>query len=216
MKPATTIGPPRKKLGRVAVRWMGLALIGGILYGVASFWREKQTDAQLERAESALAHRDFAQARTDLQEYLSVRPKDGEAHWLLARTERRSMLYDPTKQQWEARVLHHLAESSKAKYDPEALELESALFGAARGELPRVQSYLLQKLVQHHPDSPIILEALIPAYLASHLLPQAMDQVTRLLAIDSENAQAYYWRGLIREQLLFNHLATADLKKPSP
>ncbi len=192
---------------------LGLAAAGGASFSITAFWRDKVADAGLKRAESALALHDFTRARAELQSYLALRPGDAEAHWLLARTERRSLLYFQFQPDWEASALHHLAESSRLQYDSEALELESALLATARGELPRVQSYLLGKLGHSYPDAAIVLEALVPAYLASHLLPPAMEQVTRLLAIDPENAQAWYWRGLIREQLLFNRLAAEDFTK---
>jgi tetratricopeptide (TPR) repeat protein len=202
----------QKKRG-IAFWLVGLSLIGALSCAFAWQWREKQADALLERAEGALARRDFKEARSDLLSYLSRRPKDGEAHWLLARTIRRSALYETPEPNWDGQVLHHLAESSRAKYDSEAIELESALLATARGDLFKYEAFLLGKIGQHDPDSAVILEALIPAYLSSRLLPQAMDQTTRLLAVDSENPQAWYWRGLIREQLFFSRLAREDFEK---
>jgi tetratricopeptide (TPR) repeat protein len=69
------------------------------------------------------------------------------------------------------------------------------------------------RIGQNQVDAALIREALIPAYLAKHLLPQALDETNRLLPVDSENHRVLYWRGLIREQLFFIHLAAADYEK---
>src|SRR5207247_1644548 len=94
-----------------------------------------------------------------------------------------------------------------------AVEIEASLTAAMRGELPHVQKQLLAKVQANDTEAALILETLVAAYLATQQLPPALECVTRLVALEPDNPQAWYWRGLTREQLMFVRLAIADYEK---
>jgi tetratricopeptide (TPR) repeat protein len=180
---------------------------------LAGHIKQSKIAAQLRRAEEAQTARDFAGARLELEQCLATSPDSAEAHWLLARTLRRAALYSQAEAAWDDKCFNHLAESRRLHYDSDAVELETDLLGTMRGELPRQQKQLLSRVGKGDADAPLILEALVPAYLASQQLPLAMNCVTQLLALEADNPQVWFWRGLVREQLMFLRLAVADYEK---
>ena len=204
----------QSRRARVLV-WTGLGVALAALagYGLAGHIKQSRTAAHLRHAEEALTARDFAGARQELERCLETSPDSAEAHWLLARTLRRAALYSQADASWDDKCFDHLAESRRLHYDSDAVGLEADLLATMRGELPRLQKELLSRVGKGDSDAPVILEALVPAYLASQQLPLAMNCVTQLLALEPDNPQVWFWRGLVREQLMFVRLAAADYEK---
>src|SRR5262245_53122329 len=74
-------------------RWLGIAGVGLVLLATAAgvyYWAYPSYRARQELAETRrlLDDLELAQAKQRLETYLKERPNDGEAHLLLARTDR--------------------------------------------------------------------------------------------------------------------------------
>jgi tetratricopeptide (TPR) repeat protein len=167
-----------------------LALIsfGGLMaYDYA--WAEYHFQA----AQRAADHRDFAAALRHLTKCLQVRSSSGETHFLAARAARRNLAYDE--------AARHLKEAQRLGYVREVFELEQMLTRAQRGDLDPVQETLLSSVLQGHPDSLLILEALAHGYMRSYRLPEARHVLDLWLERQPDAIQALRWRGDAEEHM---------------
>src|SRR5262245_15507437 len=101
-------------------------------------------------AEHALARRDGATARRHAAQCLKVWFWDADTHLLAARAARLAGEYDQAER--------YLRECRRLGGDEGALDVEWKLLNVHRGELGRVEAYLLGLVLQGHPDSARILE----------------------------------------------------------
>jgi tetratricopeptide (TPR) repeat protein len=138
-------------------------------------------------AQRALAKRHLDEARVHLTRCLKVWPRDAEVHFLLARTARREGAFDEAEKQ--------LTRSKELGWVEEAISLEKALAQVQRGNVTRLEGYLLSCVQKDHPDSADILEALAEGYLKTFQIPKARNCLDRLLDLQPENVQALVWRG---------------------
>src|SRR5207244_1157070 len=100
--------------------------------------------------------RDLPEALRHLKDCLKVWPTSSETQLLTARTARRAGLYDEAEE--------HLRLCQQANGVPEAIELERALLTTQRGDL-KYETYLQYCVSNDHPDTEIILAALLFAYI---------------------------------------------------
>jgi Tfp pilus assembly protein PilF len=205
----------------VALSALGFALGGYFLYDW--IWG---TGYQMRAAEQAMERRDFVEAETHIARCLDAQPNKSEVHFLAARIKRRaifpilpggadgpgacltagSVRYDGSYDD----VLHHLASYAKLGGLTELLNLEQNLLRAQGGEgklivesgndLTTVEHVLQSWVRDNHPDTPLILEALIKGYLQSYRLADALKCLNIWLK-NQEDIQAHLWRAWILERL---------------
>jgi tetratricopeptide (TPR) repeat protein len=168
-----------------------LALLA--LIGIGGYITALYTWAQYNywAAQRALERRDFTQARDRLERCLQVWPTSAATHFLAARAARRAGAYDDAER--------HLNACRQWNGVPEALELERALLRAQRGELPRVEGYLLHCVQKEHPDVLLILEALTRGYMKTYQLGQAIECLNGWLERQPDDVQALTWRGYAQD-----------------
>ena len=191
----------------LAVSALGLAVGGYLLYD----WNWG-TGYHVRAAEMAMQRRDFVDAEAHLAWCLNARPSRPEVQLLAAQVERRSIFpflpggvdgpgacltagsvrydaaYDDAGQ--------HLARYAELGGLTELLNLEQNLLRAQAGDLsmmvesghdPITVEQLLQSWVKdNHPDSPLILEVLVKAYLQSYRLANALSSLNAWLKLQDD------------------------------
>jgi tetratricopeptide (TPR) repeat protein len=179
-----------------------LALLSlGLYYGGRNLWAAYHFRA----AQRALGQRDWIHAHDHLLLCLRAWPQSAETHLLAARACRQLDNYDEAEQ--------HLNACREAEKVHDAVELERALLSAQRGELSRVQGYLLACVQQNHPDSGFILEALTKGYVQTHQVTRALDCADRWVQNQPENADAFFCRARLKEQLYAYQKAIEDYRR---
>jgi tetratricopeptide (TPR) repeat protein len=208
-------------LALLAVSALSIAVGGYVLYDW--IWG---TGYAMRAAEQAMNQRDFVAAEEYVARCLAARPNKPEVQLLAARIKRRSIFpilpggadgpgacltagrvryggsYDD--------VLHHLALYAELGGLTELLDLEQSLLRAQAGEWSMVVEsgdgtttveHVLQSWVEdNHPETPLILEALVKGYLQSYRLAEALKCLNIWLK-RQEDIQAHLWRGWILERL---------------
>jgi predicted Zn-dependent protease len=168
----------------VATLVVALALAGLAIYLTV---RQLSAMSHFRAAQRAMQESDFAAARAHLAECLRTWPDSGETLFLAARAARRAGAYDEAAQ--------HLRAYQRLGGVPEAFELEQALMLAQRGTGARVEGYLLDCVNRDHPDSGLMLEALVQGYLKTYRLTYALHFLQVWLQREPDNVQALFWRG---------------------
>src|SRR5262249_26628243 len=122
----------------------GLGVIGLHLWPELNFWS----------AQAALSKREYKHARELLERYLEVRPKNAEAHLLLARLDRR--MND------QAEAAKHLDACQRMGGPAEAIELERGLSAIQEGDYnPALDKLCTENLARANAEQQyVILEAL--------------------------------------------------------
>jgi tetratricopeptide (TPR) repeat protein len=186
-----------RPLGRILLALVILAGLGAYLAG-KHFWAEYH----FRIAKESLAKRDWAGAHAHLLVCLRVRPDDGRAHLLAARSCRYLEAYDEAEE--------HLKASRELGAIQDDVDLEWALLFAQRGDLKRVEGKLLACIKQNHPDTASILEALTRGYAQSCQLARAQECADLWVQKRPDHAEALFWRGRIKEEMCLSQLAMED------
>jgi len=174
-------------LGGLVLLLLAAIGLGGWLAG-SQLWAQYH----YRQAHRALERRDLAEALRHLKDCLKVWPASSETQLLTARTARRAGQYDEAEE--------HLRLCKLADGVPEAIELERALLATQRGDL-KYETYLQYCVSNDHPDTEIILEALVFAYMKTYRLGLAMQCLNFWLERHPEAVAALVWRGQARELL---------------
>ena len=125
-----------------------------------------RAEHQLRAARRALEQSDLNGARAHLAVCLALSPQSTEVHFLAAQAARRSGNFDKAEQ--------YLDECRRLGCAQEALDLERALSSAQRGDLARVEDYLLSGIDKDRPEVVLILEALAQGYLETYRFADAL------------------------------------------
>jgi Tfp pilus assembly protein PilF len=144
-------------------------------------------------AREALAREDFAQAQQHLALCAKVWVWGAETRLLQARAARLAGEYDQAET--------YLRESAELGAPPEAVTVERLLRMAQQGDLAEVESRLVGRVLQGHPDSVLILEVLTRAYLANYQLGQARECVRRWLELEPDRVRAWAFRAEVFERV---------------
>jgi tetratricopeptide (TPR) repeat protein len=131
-----------------AALWAWSRPAGEVPDGLHHHWRE---------AERALDADDLALARDHLQQCLQIYPVSAEAHFLLARLERRA--------ENPAECLSHLGKAKALQWPKEEIDFERLLLQAQTGGARRAEAKLRERLESRPGDRGLILEALVKGYL---------------------------------------------------
>lgn len=200
---------PAVKMGRECVNGplVGLAravrrrplravLVLAVLAVAAGAWpaaRYLQGRSHLQAARAALDRGDAEEARAHLAACLEVWPRRPDVRLLAARAARRAGRFPDAEA--------HLTAMRELGGDPDAFRLEWAMLQVQRGDLAADEPYLLGRLEQEPPETPLILEALAEGYAHTYRIPEAFRCAEDLLRRQPENAQGLVWHGWALEQL---------------
>ena len=131
-------------------------------------------------------------AKTHLEAVLAICPLNARAHFLMARTCRRTN--DPAVRQFL-----FLAES--LGWPQDQIVLEQRLNQAETGDIWSVEEALLDELNRLTPEEPVILEALLKGYLSSARFLDAVDIAGTWIKRFPGDWLAYLYRGRAYQQL---------------
>jgi Flp pilus assembly protein TadD len=184
-----------------------IALIGGGWYVRAHYWLPKK---HIESAETALDHRNFEEARRELDLYLETRPNDPRGHFLRAQAARRAG--DLSAAEEHLARCEHLQND---KPDPEVgdTKLEWALLEVQRGKLLEMDSYLRRQLRKHGSDSVLILETMSWELMRRNRLQEALALLNGWLEIRPDEYEAHVRRGWVADHLLDFDQAIKDYRQ---
>lgn len=181
-----------------------MLVLGGVALTIAGRWLWGEYHFRAGR--QALERRDYAGGRGHLRKCLAVWPRGPATHLLAARAAVGVGAY--------AEAERHLDASEELGGERQAIRLERHLLDAQRGTLsPLAEELLHGRVGQSGPETGRILEALIFGYLYTYRLGEAQACLARWLALEPENAQALYLRGLVREGLQQLPEAGADYRR---
>lgn len=196
---------PKQAIGSVLL----LGLIAGSIWissgQIAAYYHAWMAQRHGSLADGQHRLRHLEAARTHLEACLRVWPTSADTRLLAARTARRLKLYD------EAAA--HLAQCQKDGGVPEAIDLENALSRVQRGEMQKLEEVLVSYVNRNHPDTTLILEALIQGYMKTYELPKILKCLDLWLETQPDNVQALVWRGWAQRLLSRYQEATDDYAK---
>lgn len=188
-----------------------LALGAGGL-GVRAVCRSVQIELHARAAERHLEQSDHTRrrdhlmaARDEFARSLQIAPDNAEFHLLAARTARRLGDFKEASR--------HLDQAARLGWVPESIDLERALAQAQSGDLDEVERMLLSFIERGHPDTTLILEALVQGYLTTYQLQRAIAELNRWLERQPDNTQALLWRGQTWLLLDRRDAALADYRR---
>jgi Tfp pilus assembly protein PilF len=176
----------------VKKRFGVLAVLLGLSAGLAlaaHLWASRHE----REARAALARGDYAQAQEHLARCASVWRWGAETRLLQARAARLAEEFD--------RAEAYLRESAELGASPEAVAVERLLRMAQQGDVAAVESRLVGRVLQSHPDSVLILQVLTPAYLSNYQLVQARECVRLWLEREPDCVQAWAFRAQVFERI---------------
>jgi len=194
-----------------------------ILIGAGAAWKfhvasaARRADEFWALADDACRRFDFREAHRHLVGYLQLRPTEAEAHLQAARCARRAEFledyegHDPELQQVASR---HLSEAERLGAPRETAAVERALADMRHGARFSFNSerLLVERVRQLTPDTPLILEGLIHAYLRHLYFEKALACEDALLRMQPGNLQGLLWRGRMRALLRQKPSAYEDLE----
>src|SRR5262245_55488437 len=166
-----------------------LAIVGLCAYLLyVQFWAERHW----RQAKQALLDCDWTAAQRHLEACVQVWPNSGETHFQLARCSRRGG-------DLEAARLH-LRRAKDLNWLRDAVDLEYVLLAAQSGRVAEMEKALQTHLKNGHPESPLILVAIVQGYLQLNRMNEAYQYATRWVTHYPEDWQAYYQRGLVLQR----------------
>jgi tetratricopeptide (TPR) repeat protein len=189
-----------RNAGRIAFVSLVLLLAGLELWLVS---RHFLANYHMGQAAKALERQRYRPALEEYREALRYRPASASLHLLAGRTARRAGDI-PTA--WEH--LRRCRELQKGVSEEQ--QLEEYLVRAQTGEVDEVYRYLLPYLVDEGPLTPLVLEALVRAYMGKYRTEQAGQCLSRWLQLEPDNAEALSRQGTWWAQQQDIRAAAAD------
>lgn len=174
---------------------LGSGLLAILLaWGGRTAWNYHRLDSWRGAVPDALAKRNFALAYELLQKCLSLDPDDPQLQFLAGRVARRGEAYGV--------AVRHLQTAGQLGCDPQVLQLEQALLRVQQGDMTAPLEKSLQQAVDHdHPETILILEALVQGYLRQLRLGSCLSALERLLSRQPEHIQGLLWHARVSEHL---------------
>jgi type IV pilus assembly protein PilF len=181
---------------RTAVVVVVLLLLPGTGIALPVYFRYQWRSAQ-----TAVKDSRYDDARRHLRCWLLFFPSDIEVNVLAARAAR-------LRGDFQNAELY-LNRCKKTK----SVELEYLLMAVQLGEVDRVASALWRCVEDDNPETVEILRTLAGAYMNNSRLDRAYPCLTRWIKEAPDDPRAYYWRGLVQEQLHQFEAAMEDYRK---
>jgi predicted Zn-dependent protease len=180
-----------------------LPLAAAGLVGLGIYYWPQQ---YLRAARAALQRHEYEAARASLLRYLDARPRNAEAHLLLAQLERRSNNY--------AEAARHLAACQRLGGPAEAIELEHGLGLIQNGVYnAELDALCARHLARADADQYLILEALSQGLTKTYRLQEALVCLNRMLVLQPDSPYALRRRAWIYSQNEQQDRAEADYRR---
>src|SRR5262249_24890751 len=144
-------------------------------------------------AQKALATRDFTAAEEHFEQSLRVWSSSSETHLQAARAARKAGDFDAAE-----RLLRRCRDLG-GEADPILLELQLAQ--VQRGRLTDVDSQLVDRVFQNHPESVAILEVLTLANIQTYRLAHALECLRRWLEREPNRVEAWLLQAYVYDRL---------------
>jgi tetratricopeptide (TPR) repeat protein len=195
---------------RRLVAGLGFLVLGGIAVGLRwtpawqGYGKKSPQESARDHWEQALRASDEGDvdlAKSHLEAVLAICPLNVRAHFLMARTCRRTN--DPAGRQFL-----FLAES--LGWPQDQIVLEQRLHRAETGDIWSVEETLLDELNRLTPEEPVILEALLKGYMNSARFLDAVDIASTWIKRFPGDWLAYLDRGRAYQQLKRMEEAISD------
>jgi tetratricopeptide (TPR) repeat protein len=188
--------------------WLGLlAAASLLLLGGGGAWAARQLWAEyhLRAARQALRHWDFKTARGHLALCLQVWHDRPDVCFLAARTARRAGFYDDADRL--------LADCQRLQGRTPETVLEWAMVRVQSGDFAGSAAFLVERVKQDDPDTPLILEALALGYNEVYDLHSAAACLSQLLERQPDNAYALLWHGRVLSGMSYFARAREDYQR---
>jgi tetratricopeptide (TPR) repeat protein len=194
-----------------------------ILIGAGAAWKirvaaaEQRANELRKLADDACQRFDFRAAQGYLLCYLQLRPTEAEAHLQAAQCARRAEFlddYEGDDPELPQAASRQLAEAERLGAPPETVAVERALADMRQpgGAWFNNERLLVDRVKKLTPDTPLILEGLIHAYLRHVNFEKALACEDALLRMEPGNLQGLLWRGRMRALLRQKPRAYEDLE----
>jgi tetratricopeptide (TPR) repeat protein len=171
-----------------------LVLLLALGWGGFMLHRHRQFHQHLEAARQAEVDFDFRTAHEQLADCVRLRPADPEARLRLARIARRMDDYSTAAAELD--VYEDLAGADGA-----AAVLERAMLAAQQGDLVTTRPMLMRFMAEQHPETALVLEALVKGSMANYRLDAAQSYNEILLDGERDNIPALLRRGRLAEMM---------------
>jgi tetratricopeptide (TPR) repeat protein len=190
-----------------------------ILIAAGAAWRIQVASAEQRAAElwkladGACRRFDFRAAHGYLLSYLQLKPVEMEAHLLAGRCARRAEFledYEGVDPELKHAIERHLREAQRLGAPLEEIDVELALVDIQHGALGNNERILFDRVRERKPDTLLILEGLIHAYLRHVNFEKALACQDALLRLEPGNLQGLLWRGRMRALLRQKAFAYED------
>jgi tetratricopeptide (TPR) repeat protein len=191
----------RRRFHRLAIALASLGLLGlaGWLIGRHA-WAARHERA----AEQAIQRYDFGEALDQLEQALRIGQDTVATRLQAARAARRAERLD--------RAEEHLAVCEKKGARMETA-LERIMLRVQQGDLAETERPLQLLIEAGHPDSVLLLEALVRGYLATSRMGDAHAALNDLIKRDPENGWAYFSRASLYDTLHRTAEALPDYRR---
>jgi tetratricopeptide (TPR) repeat protein len=170
---------------------LSLTLIAGVTWMLVGYF---SLAYHRQAARSAVEKYHSEEARRHLEKCLQLQPRDRESLLLATRTARRLGAYDEA----EGFLDRYKDEVDK---DNDDLLLERLLLRIEQGEPDRFRRLCQDMVEKEDPSAFLVLEALVRAYVRMYRPGDADFCLRFWLERESDNTQAVYLKGLVREQM---------------
>jgi predicted Zn-dependent protease len=178
---------------RTAAGWALLALSLAVIAAAAwQGWVQIHALRQWRAAGDDLRRHQPLAALARLHDCLDAWPSSGEPHFLAAGAARLASEFDEA-----ARLL---SAAERLGWPEEATRFERACLRGQTGDFPTAEAYLWECVVRGHPDAPLALEVLVPAYLASFQMDRAAECLDRWGELEPGRADVWARRGQVAEK----------------
>jgi tetratricopeptide (TPR) repeat protein len=181
-----------------------------ILIGAGAAWKihvasaAERADELWRLADEASRRFDFRVAHSHLLRYLQLRPTEVEAQLQAGRCARRAEFlgdYEGDDPELQHAASRHFSEAERLGAPPETVAVERVLADIQHGTLGNNERILVERVSKLTPDTPLILEGLIHAYLRHVNFEKALACENALLRMEPGNLQGLLWRGRMRSLL---------------
>jgi tetratricopeptide (TPR) repeat protein len=185
---------------KVVVCLLVIALVGTFLiYPQGRAWYFSR------KAQQAMEAQDYQQARLYANRCLETWTDSSQMHFLLARCDRIDGDF--------LAASRHLDEAGRLGWPIEAIDLERLLIRAQTGDVQAVTAPLQRALDKGHPDSPLILEALVLGSLEADRLDDALLIATLLRKRFPDRWRSHLLLGKVLEMFLRPDLAATEYQR---
>jgi tetratricopeptide (TPR) repeat protein len=174
-----------RNAGRIALVGLLLLLVG---FGLWLVSRHLLANYHMGQAAKALERQRYPRALEEYQEALRYRPASATLHLLAGRTARRAGDIPTAREH-----LRRCRELQKGV--SEELQLEEYLVRAQTGEVDEVYRYLQPYLFNEGPLTPLVLEALVRAYMGKYRTDLAGQCLSGWLQLEPDNVEALFRQG---------------------